>query len=188
MARPREFDRDEALESAVLAFAEHGYEGTSTDALLTAMRISRQSLYDTFGDKRRLYLEALQRYTADSIAEQIRILNSTASPRGGIEAVLLAFIARSSANCLGVNAICEFGAADSEVTLLTETAGRSMRVALERRIADGKATGEIAGGVEPRAAAEFILATLSGLKVAARAGTGAETLRGIVHMAMRSLV
>ncbi|MDQ7977702.1 hypothetical protein QYH69_10665 [Paraburkholderia sp. SARCC-3016] len=44
MARPRLFDRDEALERAIDAFSEHGYSGTSTDDLLTAMDLSRQSL------------------------------------------------------------------------------------------------------------------------------------------------
>jgi len=75
MARPREFDHDTALLAAVKVFSDLGFEGSSTDALTQAMGIGRQSLYDTFGDKWRLYLKALQRYTADSISEQIRVLN-----------------------------------------------------------------------------------------------------------------
>ncbi len=67
MARHKEFDRDTALKAAIDVFSEHGYEGTSTDALLAAMKISRQSMYDTFGDKRSLYLEALKRYNIDSV-------------------------------------------------------------------------------------------------------------------------
>ena len=60
MARPREFDREDVLEEAIKVFADHGFGGTSTDVLLKAMGISRQSMYDTFGGKRQLYLEALQ--------------------------------------------------------------------------------------------------------------------------------
>ena len=67
MARHKEFDRDTALHAAIGVFSEHGYEGTSTGELLTAMKISRQSMYDSFGDKRHLYLEAFRRYVADSI-------------------------------------------------------------------------------------------------------------------------
>ena len=89
MARPKEFERDAALSEAVGVFAHHGYEGSSTDVLLDAMGISRQSMYDTFGDKRRLYLEALQRYTADSIGDQIRVLNAAPSPMKGLEAHLI---------------------------------------------------------------------------------------------------
>src|SRR6266850_697213 len=88
MARPREFESEAALKKAIEAFSEHGYEGTSTDALLLAMGISRQSMYGAFGDKKRLYLEALQRYTADSICNQLRILSSTSSPMKGLEAML----------------------------------------------------------------------------------------------------
>jgi hypothetical protein len=47
MARHEEFDRDTALTTAIDVFSEHGYEGTSTDELLTAMKISRQSMWDT---------------------------------------------------------------------------------------------------------------------------------------------
>ena len=46
-------------------FWEHGYEATSTDDLLREMGIGRQSMYDAFGDKHRLYLEALQLYETE---------------------------------------------------------------------------------------------------------------------------
>jgi TetR/AcrR family transcriptional repressor of nem operon len=57
MVRPREFDRDEALDRATRAFWAKGYASTSTEDLLAAMNIGRQSLYNAFGDKRKLYLE-----------------------------------------------------------------------------------------------------------------------------------
>jgi AcrR family transcriptional regulator len=75
MARPKEFERDTALDDAIAIFCDHGYEGTSTEVLLGKMGIGRQSLYDTFGDKRRLYLEALQRYAEGNVASQIAALN-----------------------------------------------------------------------------------------------------------------
>jgi AcrR family transcriptional regulator len=186
MARPREFDREAALGNAIAVFAEHGYEGTSTDQLLDAMSISRQSLYNTFGDKRRLYLEALQAYAAQSMAEQMRALNGGSALKG-IEAMLNAFILRPSKTCLGVSAVCEFGQSDPEVSMLNDTAARALRVALERRILEGKVAGEIAASVGETAAALFLLAALSGIKVAARGGASPEALRDIMQMALRSL-
>lgn len=191
MARPKEFDRDTALQQAIGVFSDHGYEGTSTDALLEAMRISRQSLYDTFGDKRRLYLEALQRYNADSVSELIGIMSASSSPLAGLEAALLALAARplpqGGIGCLGVSAICEFGVADRDVTLLGEAAGRTLLSALERLIARAKAVGEAGAELDVHAAAQFIASTLSGIKVSARGGASPDTLRGIARMAIRSL-
>ena len=56
MAIPREFDREIALERATGIFWAKGYASTSTEDLLAAMGIGRQSLYNAFGDKRALYL------------------------------------------------------------------------------------------------------------------------------------
>src|SRR3981081_3787453 len=62
MARHKEFDRDEALHKAMEVFWSRGYNAASIQDLVKHMRINRQSLYDTFGDKHALYLLALDRY------------------------------------------------------------------------------------------------------------------------------
>ena len=191
MARPKEFDRETALKKAIKVFADHGYEGTSTDALLRAMGISRQSMYDTFGDKRRLYVEALQHYNADSVSDIIRSLSAASSPLKGLEAALIAFATRpkteAALGCMGVSAICEFGRSDREITLLNEASGRTLLAALERRVAEARAAGEISADVDGRVAAQFISATFSGMKVAARGGASSETLCDVARMAIRSL-
>jgi AcrR family transcriptional regulator len=191
MARPKEFERETALQEAIGVFCDHGYEGTSTEALLRAMGISRQSMYDTFGDKRRLYLAALQSYVADSVAHQIRTLNTTSSPLKGLEAALHALASKAAAEaapgCMGIGAICEFGRSDQEVAALSDTAGKTLLSALERRVAEGKAAGEIGAAVETRAAAQFLAATFTGIRVAARGGASHATLRNIAAMALRSL-
>src|SRR5260370_41193475 len=96
MARPREFDREEALERATEVFWAKGYASTSTDDLLTAMGIARQSLYNAFQDKRALYLEALERYQRTTIAGHLQRLNGAASPFAGIKALLLGLITDNS--------------------------------------------------------------------------------------------
>ena len=92
MARPREFDREEALERATGVFWAKGYASTSTDELLAAMGIGRQSLYNAFQDKRALYLEALERYQRTTIAGHLQRLNGAASPIAGVKALLLGLI------------------------------------------------------------------------------------------------
>ena len=191
MARPKEFERDTALNGAIAIFCDRGYEGTSTDALLDKMGISRQSLYDTFGDKRHLYLEALQRYVEGRVDSQIAILNSTASPIEGVKAVLLAMASKAAIagapGCMGIGATCEFGRSDAEISALIDANGKRLSSALERRLIEAGSKGEIGKDVEPRAAAQFVKATLTGMKVAARGGASADTLRNIARMAVRSL-
>src|ERR1700722_20080824 len=111
MARPREFDRDAAVERAMSVFWRKGYAATSTGDLLRAMKIGRQSMYDTFGDKRLLYVDALARYQLNSVAGHIRRLRSTASAIAGIEAMVVGVISPDRATrekgCMGVGAVCE---------------------------------------------------------------------------------
>jgi AcrR family transcriptional regulator len=191
MARPKEFERDTALNRAITVFCEHGYEGTSTDALLSKMGISRQSLYDTFGDKRQLYLDALERYVEDSVAGQIAALNAPTSPLEGVESVLLAMASKAAIagapGCMGIGATCEFGQSDAEVSALIVASGDRLLSALRRRLAEARTRGETGKDVDPRAAAQFIKTTITGMKVAARGGASADTLRHIARIALRSL-
>jgi AcrR family transcriptional regulator len=191
MARQKEFERETVLKQAIGVFSDHGFEGTSTDVLLKAMGISRQSMYDTFGDKWKLYLEALQRYVTESVSSQVAALNGKASPIKGVEALLETMIQTALANpapaCLGISAICEFGHSEREVTLVTEISGRALLSALETRLSEAVGTGEAPQDLVPTDAAQFILAMLTGIKVAARAGASSEILHGIARTAVRSL-
>jgi TetR/AcrR family transcriptional repressor of nem operon len=191
MARTKEFERETALDGAIAIFCDHGYEGSSTDVLLGKMGIGRQSLYDTFGDKRRLFLEALQRYVEGSVGSQIATLNSPASPIKGVNAVLLAMASKAAIagapGCMGIGATCEFGRSDVEISALIDAGGKRLLSALERRLIEARSKGEIGKDVAPRAAAQFVTATLTGIKIAARGGASADTLHNIARMALRSL-
>jgi len=191
MARHKEFDRDEALQKAIGVFCEKGYAAASTDELMRAMRISRQSMYDTFGDKRQLYLEAFRRYVAESINEQIGYLEKSSSPLAGIEKMLLAFAKRIELDgivgCMGVNAICEFGRSDPEVTSLGDAESIRLTSALEQALRLAKRRKEISKLLKESAGAQFLRATLSGMKVAAKAGADLQELKSIAHFALRSL-
>jgi AcrR family transcriptional regulator len=73
--RPLSFDRDEALHKAMLLFWEHGYEATSLNDITAALAVKPSSIYSAFGDKKRLFLDAVGLYlsgpvTADTIIEQ----------------------------------------------------------------------------------------------------------------------
>ena len=191
MARPKEFDREAALAAAMRLFWAKGYDATSTDDLRHAIGIGRQSLYDTFGGKRTLYLEALRRYQDDSVATRIKTLRAAASPLSAIEQFLVA-VARETPTqramgCMGVRAICDFGTSDPDVSALGKSAGTVVESALEDTLRKAKAKNEVRSSLNVRAAAQFLQATLTGLKVAARAGSTPNALRGIAEVAVDGL-
>jgi TetR/AcrR family transcriptional repressor of nem operon len=191
MARPKEFDREAALAAAMQVFWANGYDATSTDDLRHAIGIGRQSLYDTFGGKRTLYLEALRRYQDDSVAARVKTLRTAASPLSAIEQFLVA-VARETPTqramgCMGVRAICDFGTSDPDVSALGKSAGAVVEAALEDTLRKAKAKNEVRPSVDVRAAARFLQATLTGLKIAARSGSTPNALRSIAEVAVDGL-
>jgi TetR/AcrR family transcriptional repressor of nem operon len=191
MARPREFDRDAAVQRAMSIFWRKGYAATSTDDLLRAMKIGRQSMYDTFGDKHRLYLEALERYQRERVAENIRRLRSTASPLAGIEALVIGIIASDKSSrergCMGVGSISEFGNTDPDLVTLRARNGGSQHKALIEQLRHAQAANEIGANVDIERAARFVETTMLGLQVAAKAGASLQALRDTAAFAIASL-
>ncbi|TCW09362.1 TetR family transcriptional regulator [Raoultella sp. BIGb0138] len=188
MARNKAFDENEALDKAITVFADRGFSGASTGTLLKAMGISRQSLYDTFGDKRQLYLRALFRYTDDSVSDIIRSMAEAAPAKAALNHALVRFARRpAEQGCLGVSAICEFGTSDPEIVAIGEAAARRLLAALEARIHEGQRCGEIDSRLDPGAAARYLGTLLNGLKISARAGATADSLRQTIDIALRNL-
>lgn len=191
MARPKEFDREEALRRAVSVFWEKGFAGTSTEDLVRGMGIGRQSLYDTFGDKRQLFLEALRAYNTESLAAMLKKLRAGPTAIAAIERILVDLAeTRGSARsqgCMGVNAVCELAREDADVRSLTETSAALFETTLRDAIDEGKANGDIDHGIDSRTAARFLTATLSGMKVQAKAGTPVEALRDVASFAVACL-
>jgi len=189
MARPREFDREEALARATGVFWARGYASTSTDELLTAMGIGRQSLYNAFQDKRALYLEALERYQRSTTAGHLQRLNGAASPIGGIDALLSGLISDDipALGCMGIGAICEFGSTDSDIVALRSKVSPVLHSRLVERLEEGQAAGEIDRSLDCVTAASFIQMTMQGIQLAARGGTDAASLRAQARFVVERL-
>lgn len=190
MARPSEFDRDEAIASAIKVFARQGFEAASTSDLLEGMGIARQSLYGAFGDKRGLFLEALRRYAASSLA-QMREALAEGTAAEGIEAALLVGLGSSDdveSGCLGVGSVVEFSRSDPEINALNDAAGETVVAAFAARFRDGVEVGELDAGLDADAVGRMLLVLRSGLKVAARGGASDAELRHAAGLALRGLI
>ena len=189
MARPSEFDRDQAIASAIKVFARHGYEAASTSDLLEGMGIARQSLYGAFGDKRGLFLEALRRYATDSLT-QMRDALAGGNPAEGIEAALLVGLGSSAeieTGCLGVGSIVEFSRTDPDINAQNDAAAQLVVADFAARVREGMAAGAFDASLDAEAAARLLLTLRSGLKVSARGGASEAELRDIARLGLQAL-
>src|SRR6201989_1247581 len=187
MARPKEFDLERALHRAISAFSQKGFAATSTDELMRAMEVGRQSMYDTFGDKRALFLKALEVYVSESVQAINLELQAPGSPLAAIRSALIHFSERKELSgtdgCMGINAICEFGMRDEDVTRITRRAASSQRHTLMETLRQAKMEGELDAESDLESLADFFESTLAGIRIAAKAGKSRPALRRVAEVA-----
>ncbi|UXN68094.1 TetR/AcrR family transcriptional regulator (plasmid) [Devosia neptuniae] len=191
MARTKEFDRDAALAGALEVFWSKGYERASTDDLLKGMKIGRQSMYDTFGDKQSLFLESLRCYHKLDNKNFFDHLGDNPSPLQVIHGFLAIFTRRSAEEnargCMGINATTAFGDSQPEVTALARNTATNVETLLAGLVEAAKARGELSKTLNATAAGSFLYATLQGLTVRAQAGASRDELAGVADFAMKAL-
>jgi TetR/AcrR family transcriptional regulator, transcriptional repressor for nem operon len=192
MARHKEFDRDEVLHKAMEVFWSRGYEAASIEDLVKHMGIKRQSLYDTFGDKHALYLQALDRYREVESRKVFELLERPGSVKQNLRQLFEGVVEGSL--CDGQRRGCFMGNAMSELAgRCQETAARTcsnMAAAEEafyRALLRGRKDGEIKGVREPRAIARFLYSSLQGLALMAKATQDRKRLEDVVKVTLSVL-
>jgi AcrR family transcriptional regulator len=191
IGRPRSFDRDEALESAIAVFWEHGYDATSISLLTNALGIGAASLYAAFGDKRALFLEALDRYLHTYGAFTGRALAEEATARGAVERLLYeaadAYTRPDRPHgCLLITATTNCSPQSAGIAVhLRELRAMGTR-ALQGKIAAAARSGEIPAQTDDQALATFYSAVIQGMSAQARDGATAAELRQIATAALQA--
>ena len=136
MARPKEFDQEKALREAIRLFSQQGFAASSTDELMRVMNVGRQSMYDTFGDKRALFLKALKMYVTESIHSITVELERPGLTLSAVQNAIVTFAERkdlsSAEGCMGLNAISEFGQRGGDVTRISRKAAHVLRCCVRR--------------------------------------------------------
>lgn len=189
MARPLAFDPAAALDRAVDLFWERGYAATTLDDLLTAMRISRASLYNTFGDKHALFLAALGRFRQREDEKTAAIFET----HQGLPAIqhLLESAARTSVcdcrGCMVLKAGLERAHLDPAVAAFARESLASTTSILLRALEQAQAANQLAPSLHLRRAAHSLLATFIGLRALAATNPEPETVVHIVTAALESL-
>lgn len=187
MARPREFDIDQALDGAISVFGEHGFEGTSAQMLVDAMGIGRQSLYSAFGDKWQLYCAAVHRYGHAECAEHFDALKSGMRAIEGITAMLDRVVATAERPCLGVGSISEFGTSRADLVDIQALLSIRLKEAISGRVREAQREGDIVTNIAPDEAAEFLIANIAGIRIAARGGANRAILTRLSNLALKAL-
>ena len=172
MARKKEFDVDTVLKKAMEAFWNRGYGATSLNDLLDCMQIQRASLYNTFDDKRTLFLDALRRYDIMRQTE-IAALAKAHSPRQAILSLFrdtITAVVKNGARdgCFLVNTALELSPHDQEVAQVVGRAFIKRERFFRKMIEKGRASGEIAKSVVPIQTARALLSLFIGLRVLSR--------------------
>ncbi|MGK8524604.1 TetR/AcrR family transcriptional regulator [Nocardia asteroides] len=190
MPRPRSFDEDRAVDAAMHAFWRAGYEATSTEDLCAATGLGRSSIYNTFTSKRDLFGRALRRYMTTKNAATFDLLGTETQVRAKIRALLWRIVEAPDdepPGCLVVNSTIELAPRDTELAAVL-AADHERRLAVLTDVFEAaRRAGEIAADKEPTALAHFVIATISGMRVAARGGADRETLAAIATTALDAL-
>jgi TetR/AcrR family transcriptional repressor of nem operon len=192
MGRARNFDEDEVLDKAVDIFRRQGFKATTPEELVTHLGLSRSSLYNTYGDKRSLFIRSLQRYQ-----EQTSIaLNDLAdSGKDAMTAVRMIFEFTVD-NCLEdampkgcflVNSIVEFGAEDIETVAVVKESMDANRATLLRLVKRGQKEGSISNIAKPGALADYLVNCLSGISVSTKGGADRAACDAIVKNSLAIL-
>nr|WP_294813463.1 TetR/AcrR family transcriptional regulator [uncultured Sphingomonas sp.] len=178
--RPRGFDPDEALGRATERFRTHGFAGTSLDDLSVATGLARPSLAAAFGDKRALYVAAIERLTARVERQLLRLGEAKLPLRELVERILIGSIdlyltgSDGPEGCLIINTAATQAASDPQVR---EKVTAFLAVE-DNRIAELLAA---AGSPAPEAHGRLVASVVHSLSVRARSGAPREELECVAR-------
>jgi len=164
VGRPREFDEEAALEAAMDAFWEKGFEATSMADLCTCTGLHKGSLYQAFGDKHALFMRSLKHYSDTEFKETAAIAFQYESPLESIRAVVRSVCdyAQEGKGCMMINSMVELAPHDPEVKKAIQgEGGRRMRVMTEL-LTKAQELGEIRAELKPEKLAQQLMIGLAG--------------------------
>lgn len=173
MARPREFEIEDAVRLAADVFWRKGYEEASLPDLLEGMGLTRGSLYKAFGDKKKLYLQVLDYYERIAVDAAVARLTDPRIPDGRrrivglFKAVTQAVEAGDRRGCMLCTAASASEMTDPEISAAVQKGLRRIRDGLDVALA---ASPLHSGLTPPKRAvmANLLLTQYMGLRVLAR--------------------
>ena len=183
--RPRAYDPERALAQATAAFWDAGYSATSLDDLSAATGMNRPSLYGAFGDKRALYLKAIEGYRAMAQAAMKRALPFDGSLREALSELYSRAISlylsgeHGARGCLLTGTAAAEAVMDPEIRRAARAALEEIDAAFEARLRKARADGDLSRTAEPAMLGKLASAILHTLSIRARTGAPRALLEAI---------
>jgi TetR/AcrR family transcriptional repressor of nem operon len=175
MARAKEFNEDQVLDKAIEIFWYKGYNGTSAQDLVNHLGLSRSSLYDTFGDKQKLFARALKKYHDENYIKIKEILETATNIKETLSVIFKLAVVESledriTKGCFMVNSAVELAMHDADIAKIVNDNRKIMEEVFYTAVKKGQELGQISSKQEARSLARFIFNNYSGIRVLARAG------------------
>lgn len=192
MARKRAFDRDETLDRAMRVFWRDGYAATTIDELVKATGVNRASMYDCFGGKQELFLEAVDRYVHETSARRLGTVDHSQPAPEVLRSMFIAMMTAADETerrlgCFLTNCAVELASSEPSVRARVEQVFSKMQTLFRETIERGQAAGEIPAECDAEASAAMLLSVLQGLRVLARSGRDPAQLEFIADTAIATL-
>jgi len=164
-------------------FWRHGYHATGLTELLEHMGIARQSLYDTFGNKRTLFFRVIGHYRTTQLAQALAVLERDGSPLENVRAVLRFFrgLARdeSCRGCLVANALVEMAPDDAEIAALLQETLEMLEKGVRRTLRRAQEVGELPADRSARQIARALTNSMIGIAVTGKLALSPSTIDDI---------
>lgn len=188
--RPLSFDRDAALRQAMHLFWQYGYETTSVAELTAAMGITSPSLYTAFGDKKGLFLEAVDRYVNHGSVSALGLIQDAATARDAAAALLhgsaIAFTgADTPAGCLVASAATSGSDAAGDVRAHLGRIRLDIEAALRSKASADLSAGRLPVTADAGALAAMTMAVIQGMSTLAKDGADRTKLLAVAETALQ---
>jgi TetR/AcrR family transcriptional repressor of nem operon len=152
------------------------------------MGIAKQSLYDTFGDKRSLYLKALAYYRDETNRSGRELLQSESSVRRGFAKMLFGISSETreqhERGCLLLSANLERDTADVQIAQLLRENQAEVQSIFVEALRRAQSTRELSESQDPVALARFFIVTIQGMRSMARLKSDRHALRQVAKVAL----
>jgi len=191
VARPKEFDRAAALDEAMEIFWTYGYEATSMSELQRAMGIGRQSLYDTFGGKKQVFQEALDRYL-DGVTRYAGGLLGDADGLAAIRTYFRTIVrdqtkTTSRRACMMFSTCCEAAPHDPEIRAQVRKGVLALQKRFELTLDRAREQGSLSYTADVRSIAIFLTTQAGGITLMSRGGAPRKELLAAVEIALEAI-